>query len=154
MGVPRWSIRVIILTSCLARRMEKKKKNEQNLEEDAKTKNPLPSSSSSYPTHADFYPVQTGDIIYDVMHLKVITQRNKTGFEETKDFPIQINSVIAGRYQILEFLGSAAFSKAVQCLDLATGQLVCIKIINNNKDFFDQSLDEIKLLEYIGHNGD
>ena len=43
-------------------------------------------------------------------------------------------------------MGSAAFSKAVQCLDLHTGESVCIKIIKNNKDFFDQSLDEIKLL--------
>ena len=55
--------------------------------------------------------------------------------------------VFTGRYQILEYLGSAAFSKAVQCLDLHTGQMVCIKIIKNNKDFFDQSLDEIKLLK-------
>ena len=34
----------------------------------------------------------------------------------------------------------------MQCLDLHTGESVCIKIIKNNKDFFDQSLDEIKLL--------
>ena len=26
---------------------------------------------------------------------------------------------------------------------------VCLKVIKNNKDFFDQSLDEIKLLQYI-----
>lgn len=26
---------------------------------------------------------------------------------------------------------------------------VCVKIIKNNKDFFDQSLDEIKLLKYV-----
>ena len=38
-------------------------------------------------------------------------------------------------------LGSAAFSRAVQALDLQTGMLVCVKIIKNNKDFFDQSLD-------------
>ena len=49
----------------------------------------------------------------------------------------------------MEFLGSAAFSKAVQALDLKTNQLVCLKIVNNNKDYFDQSLDEIKLLQYI-----
>ena len=48
-----------------------------------------------------------------------------------------------------EYLGSAAFSKAVQCLDLHTGEMVCVKIIKNNKDFFDQSLDEIKLLRYL-----
>ncbi len=35
--------------------------------------------------------------------------------------------------QILEFLGAAAFSKAVQCVDLTDGSYVCIKIIKNNK---------------------
>ncbi len=104
-------------------------------------------------------------------------RRNRTGFEETKDFPIRINDLIAGRYQVdggapahcahrlpfsgapatcawtppvhgphpatcawtppwrclprqvVEFLGSAAFSRAVQALDLKTGMLVCLKII-------------------------
>lgn len=48
--------------------------------------------------------------------------------------------------QVTDFLGSAAFSQAVQALDIASGGLVCLKIIKNNKDYFDQSLDEIKLL--------
>jgi serine/threonine protein kinase len=51
--------------------------------------------------------------------------------------------------QVMEFLGQAAFSKAVQAVDIATGCLVCLKIIKNNKDYFDQSLDEVKLLRYI-----
>ena len=50
---------------------------------------------------------------------------------------------------MLDFLGAAAFSQAVQALDTATGALVCLKIIKNNKDYFDQSLDEIKLLRYV-----
>jgi len=33
----------------------------------------------------------------------------------------------------MDFLGSAAFSQAVQALDTATGALVCLKIIKNNK---------------------
>lgn len=32
--------------------------------------------------------------------------------------------------------------------------MVCLKIIENNKDFVDQSIDEIKLLEYVNCNGD
>jgi serine/threonine protein kinase len=46
-------------------------------------------------------------------------------------------------------LGSAAFSKAIQCYDIHTEQMVCMKIIENNKDYFDQSIDEIKLLRFI-----
>ncbi len=37
--------------------------------------------------------------------------------------------VLAYRYQVMDFLGSAAFSRAVQALDVKTGQLVCLKII-------------------------
>ncbi len=40
---------------------------------------------------------------------------------------------VGGWVQILEFLGAAAFSKAVQCVDLTDGSYVCIKIIKNNK---------------------
>jgi serine/threonine protein kinase len=60
-----------------------------------------------------------------------------------------LNSVIAGRYYVAEYLGSAAFSKVVQVHDLQTGMDVCLKIIKNDKDFFDQSLDEIKLLKFV-----
>eukprot|EP01062_Namystynia_karyoxenos_P008607 TRINITY_DN1302_c1_g1_i1.p1 TRINITY_DN1302_c1_g1~~TRINITY_DN1302_c1_g1_i1.p1 ORF type:complete len:916 (+),score=293.71 TRINITY_DN1302_c1_g1_i1:139-2886(+) len=86
-------------------------------------------------------------------HLQVVYEAGRTGFEEHKDYPIRVGDVIAGRYQVLEYLGSAAFSRAVQCLDLRSQGLVCVKIIKNNKDFFDQSLDEIKLLQYINASG-
>ena len=73
----------------------------------------------------------------------------RTGFEESKEFPIVMHTVVAGRYYITEYLGSAAFSKVVQAHDILTGVDVCLKIIKNDKDFFDQSLDEIKLLKYV-----
>lgn len=76
----------------------------------------------------------------------------RTGFEENKEFPIVLNSVIAGRYYVTEVLGSAAFSRVVQAHDLYSGMDVCLKIIKNDKDFFDQSLDEIKLLKFVNKN--
>jgi hypothetical protein len=101
------------------------------------------------------YQVPDDDLpVFETLYLPIVHEKNKTGFEESKDFPIMIDSIIAGRYQVQEYLGSAAFSRAVQCIDLTNNQLVCIKIIKNNKDFFDQSLDEIKLLRYINSNGD
>jgi len=67
-----------------------------------------------FPTSSDeFYPAEFDSVIYDCYNLKVVFDREKTGFEETKDFPIVINSIIAGRYQVVEYLGSAAFSKAI-----------------------------------------
>lgn len=73
----------------------------------------------------------------------------RTGFEESKDLPIVLNTVLAGRYYVTEYLGSAAFSRVVRAHDLHTGVDVCLKIIKNDKEFFDQSLDEIKLLKLV-----
>ncbi|GAA0140930.1 protein modifying enzyme [Lithospermum erythrorhizon] len=89
---------------------------------------------------------------YEIFHLRIVHRKNRTGFEENKDLPIILNQVIAGRYQVMEYLGSAAFSKVVQAHDLHTGIDVCLKIIKNDKDFFDQSLDEIKLLKFVNKN--
>ncbi|XP_047316004.1 probable serine/threonine-protein kinase clkA [Impatiens glandulifera] len=86
---------------------------------------------------------------FETFNLRVVHRKDRTGFEEDKNFQVVLNSVIAGRYHVTEYLGSAAFSKAIQAHDLHTGMDVCIKIIKNNKDFFDQSLDEIKLLKFI-----
>ncbi|CAD6344062.1 unnamed protein product [Miscanthus lutarioriparius] len=86
---------------------------------------------------------------YEVFDLKIFHRKNRTGFEENKEFPIVMDSVIAGRYRVTEYLGSAAFSKVVRAHDLRTGVDVCLKIITNDKDFFDQSLDEIKLLKFV-----
>uniref|UniRef100_A0A5B7BXV7 Putative ATP-binding protein n=1 Tax=Davidia involucrata TaxID=16924 RepID=A0A5B7BXV7_DAVIN len=86
---------------------------------------------------------------FETFNLKIVHRKNRTGFEEDKNFHVVLNSVIAGRYHVTEYLGSAAFSKAIQAHDLHTGMDVCLKIIKNNKDFFDQSLDEIKLLKFV-----
>jgi len=114
----------------------------------------LPETLKHPTSNDDFYPVAHNKTIFDCFNLKVIYDRERTGFEETKEFPIIIGSIIAGRYQIMEYLGSAAFSKAIQCVDLTTGNHYCMKVIENNKDYFDQSIDEIKLLKFINFNGD
>lgn len=98
------------------------------------------------------------DGLHCSFNLKVIFEPNKTGFEETKDLQHPRGAIIAGRYEVSEILGQAAFSTALQCIDLVAEEhepeWVCLKVIKNNKDFFDQSLDEIKLLQYINSHGD
>lgn len=91
---------------------------------------------------------------FEAFALRVVYEAGRTGFEEAKDFQAPLGSVIAGRYQVRDYLGSAAFSSALSCTDLVTGDEVCLKVIKNNKDFVDQSLDEIKLLRYINAQGD
>jgi hypothetical protein len=91
---------------------------------------------------------------YDCFHLRVIHERHRTGFEEDKNFKAAPGMVVAGRYEVIDHIGQAAFSDAYACTDLETGEEVCIKVIKNNKDFLDQSLDEIKLLRYVNGAGD
>ncbi|CAA6659365.1 unnamed protein product [Spirodela intermedia] len=62
---------------------------------------------------------------FETFNLKIVHRKNRTGFEEEKNFQVVLNSVIAGRYHVTEFLGSAAFSKAIQAHDLHTGMDVC-----------------------------
>lgn len=38
---------------------------------------------------------------YEVMMLRIVHRRRCTGFEESKDFPVRANDLIAGRYQVL-----------------------------------------------------
>ena len=60
--------------------------------------------------------------------LKVVFDPKRNGLEETVDFPIDVGTVIAGRYRIVEYLGSGVFSRAVQCFDMRTGTMGGIKI--------------------------
>ena len=85
--------------------------------------------------------------------LPVIYQSGRTGFEPSKEFDASNGTVVAGRYRVVGYLGSAAFSKAVRAVDLETQTEVCLKIIKNEKDFFDQSLDEIKILSLLSECG-
>ena len=71
--------------------MRKKKKEEINI-------SILPNWVKFPKSNDEFYPIEFEKTIFDCYNLKVIFDREKTGFEESKDFPVVINSVIAGRY--------------------------------------------------------
>lgn len=120
--------------------LEEAKDPEERIEdddEDGRKASVLPKWIKFLPSNDEFYPAEFDSVIYDCYNLRVVFDREKTGFEESKEFPIVINSIIAGRYQVVEYLGSAAFSKAIQCYDIHSEQMVCMKIIENNKDYFD-----------------
>lgn len=46
-------------------------------------------------------------------------------------------------------IGEAVFSRTYKCVDTTTSEIVCLKIIKNNKEYFDQGVDEVRLLQYI-----
>lgn len=100
---------------------------------------------------------EMGDLEY--FHLPIIFKSHVTGFEPTKDMYLEQGNIIAGQYLVEGELGTAAFSTAYRCVDLNSGEgpddqeEVCLKVIKNTKDFFDQSLDEIKILELLRQTG-
>ena len=115
-------------------------------------------------------------IEYEAFNLKIVHERHKTGFEADKDLKLHEGYCVAGRYIIESMVGEASFSTAWKAIDKypnkkkANNKIhnssnsnnnskknrkrVCLKVIKNNKDFLDQSLDEIKLLRYLNAAGD
>lgn len=52
-------------------------------------------SSSSLALSSRFSPRR-----YEVLNLKIVARRRSTGFELTKDLPLRVGDLIAGRYQV------------------------------------------------------
>ena len=124
----------------------------------------IPAHLAGNPNFPHVYPSgqgRRGDM--ELFHLPIIYKAHQTGFEPTKDLVLEPGSVFAGQYLVQNELGSAAFSTAYRCIDLHSGQIdedgeeyheeVCLKVIKNTKDFLDQSLDEIKVLELLRRTG-
>lgn len=111
-------------------------------------------SNVRFPASPAGFPLRgAGGVEWDCLNIPCIFDRNRTGFEESKEFPIVIGAEVAGRFEIIEFLGAAGFSKAVHAKEIHSGKSVCLKIVENNKDFFDQALDEIRILRLLAANG-
>ena len=65
---------------------------------------------------------------YELLSLKIIHRRRRTGFEETKDFPIRVNDLVAGRYQASTFACCSCYAELYDCsrLSLGTEALWCL----------------------------
>ena len=109
----------------------------------------------AFPESSDkYYPRELDNTTFDCFSVKVIYDREKTGFEDSKDFPVNLNDLIAGRYRVIQFLGSGNFSQVFHCLDEVTQHKVCLKIVENCKETLDQALDEVKILRLLKANCD
>jgi len=86
-------------------------------------------------------------------NLPILHLPDRTGFEESNELILVSGMIVADRYLVREELGSAAFSTAYRCMDMTSSstedEYVCLKVIRNKKDYFDQSLDEIRILQLL-----
>ena len=85
----------------MLQKLQKKKEEqieEEEDEDDGRKASVLPKWIKFPTSNDEFYPAEFEGVIYDCYQLRVVYDREKTGFEESKEFPIVINSIIAGRY--------------------------------------------------------
>lgn len=107
-----------------------------------------------------YYPGEGKAGEKECFYLPIITKSQQTGLEPTKDLVLKSGSVFANNYLVQSELGSAASSTAYRCTDLSSEEddeghqdEVCLKVIKNKKAYFDQSLDEIKILQLLKDTG-
>ncbi|KAF0690832.1 Aste57867_17820 [Aphanomyces stellatus] len=98
--------------------------------------------------------VDDDQVEYETMRLRIVRERNRTGFEPSQEFQPEPGALVGGQYQIERLLGEAVFSQTYKAIDTRTGAVVCLKVIRNSKEYFDQGIDEIRVLEYLNAAGD
>ena len=109
-------------------------------------------SGSGQKLSSTSYAHQSASAEYGSFTLPIIFEKHKTGFEQHRELDLQEGkSIIGGKYRYVKALGGAAFSVALECVDVTDTkrESVCLKMIKNNKEYLDQSLDEIRILSMI-----
>ena len=82
------------------------------------------------------------------LRVQVIYDPLTSGLESHSRFKVEEKQIIAGRYLVIQYLGSGTFCHTVQCEDLkgeGVHRFVCVKISKNTKDILDQNLWEVSL---------
>lgn len=69
-----------------------------------------------------------------------------------RSFPFKLGETIAERYRLECLMASTNFSTVLECQDLYNKHQVCLKVIHNQKEIFDQGLDEIKMMKLLNEN--
>ncbi|KAI5966221.1 YAK1 [Candida pseudojiufengensis] len=81
------------------------------------------------------------------------------GFDnEESDYILYVNDILGSeegrKYMVLDLLGSGTFGQVVKCQNL-TNQTVCaVKVIKSKPAYMNQSLTEVRLLEFLNKNSD
>ncbi|RKP30406.1 kinase-like protein [Metschnikowia bicuspidata] len=75
---------------------------------------------------------------------------------EDSDYILYVNDILGteeGRkYVVLDLLGSGTFGQVVKCQNLANQSVVAVKVVKSKLAFLNQSLSEVKVLEFLNQN--
>lgn len=88
---------------------------------------------------------------------KPLDPKYNNGFDnEDSDYILYVNDILGteeGRkYIVLDLLGSGTFGQVVKCQNLTNQSVCAIKVIKSKPAYMNQSLTEVKLLEYLNSN--
>ncbi|ORX94614.1 hypothetical protein K493DRAFT_301943 [Basidiobolus meristosporus CBS 931.73] len=94
---------------------------------------------------------------------RVLTKPSKgvknDGYDnENNDFILYVNDILGDesghQYLVLEILGAGTFGQVAKCLDTKTNELVGVKVVKNKQAYFQQSIMEVKILEWLNEKFD
>ncbi|GEQ70888.1 hypothetical protein JCM33374_g4568 [Metschnikowia sp. JCM 33374] len=75
---------------------------------------------------------------------------------EDSDYILYVNDMLGpeeGRkYVVLDLLGSGTFGQVVKCQNLANQSIVAVKVVKSKAAYLNQSLSEVKILEFLNQN--
>lgn len=90
---------------------------------------------------------------------KPLEPKYNNGFDnEDSDYILYVNDILGteeGRkYIVLDLLGSGTFGQVVKCQNLSNQSICAVKVIKSKPAYMNQSLTEVRLLEYLNNNSD
>lgn len=94
---------------------------------------------------------------------RVLTKPSEPKFNngndnEDSDYILYVNDILGteeGRkYIVLDLLGSGTFGQVVKCQNLANQSMCAVKVIKSKPAYMNQSLTEVRLLEFLNNNSD
>ncbi|KAL6452327.1 YAK1 Dual specificity protein kinase YAK1 [Candida maltosa Xu316] len=77
---------------------------------------------------------------------------------EDSDYILYVNDVLGAeegkKYMVLDLLGSGTFGQVVKCQNLINQSVCAVKVIKSKPAYMNQSLTEVRLLEFLNTNSD
>lgn len=75
---------------------------------------------------------------------------------EDSDYILYVNDMLGAeegrKYVVLDLLGCGTFGQVVKCQNLANQSIVAVKVVKSKPAYLNQSLSEVKILEFLNQN--
>ena len=90
---------------------------------------------------------------------KPLEPKFNNGYDnEDSDYILYVNDVLGSeegkKYMVLDLLGSGTFGQVVKCQNLSNQSVCAVKVIKSKPAYMNQSLTEVRLLEFLNTNSD